>query len=75
MALYIGNFNNAIKYLTEAYKSNPKDAVVLYNLSFAYSNKKDFKTALAYINKCLILNPNYSEAGKLKQLILNQLKK
>jgi len=75
MALYTGHFNNAIKYLTEANKSDPKDPAVLYNLSLAYSKKKDFKTALAIINKCLILNPNYPKANKLKRQILNQLKK
>jgi len=74
MALYIGNFDNAIRHLTEAYTANPKDKLVLYNLSLAYSKKKDFKTALTLINECLISNPNYPEANNLKQQILNQLK-
>ena len=73
LALYVGKFDNAIKYLTEANRSDPKDPTVLYNLSLAYSKKKDFKSALTMINKCLIVKP-YSEASKLKQLILNQLK-
>ncbi|MGE5861926.1 MAG: GDSL-type esterase/lipase family protein, partial [Ignavibacteria bacterium] len=74
LALYIGNFDNAIRHLTEAYKSNPKDTAVLYNLSLAYSKKKDLKTALTFINKCLSVNPNYPEANYLNQHILNQLK-
>lgn len=74
MALYIGKFDNAIKYLTEANKSNPKDPMVLYNLSLAYFKKTDFKTALDIINKCLILNPDYPKAKDLKQQILNRLK-
>jgi len=74
MALYIGNFDNAIRHLNEANKSNPEDTFVLYNLSLAYSKKKDFKTALTLINKCLIANPSYPEANNLKQEILNQLK-
>jgi tetratricopeptide (TPR) repeat protein len=74
MALYIENFDNAIRHLTEAYKSDPKDPKVLYNLSLAYSKKKDFKTALAIINECLTANPNYPKANKLKQEILNQVK-
>jgi lysophospholipase L1-like esterase len=74
MALYIGNFDNATRHLTEAYNANPKDPLVLYNLSLAYSKKKDLKTALTLINKCLIANPNYPEANNLKQQILNQLK-
>jgi len=74
MALYIGNIDNAIRHLTEAYKSGPEDPIVLYNLSLAYSKKKDFKTALTLINQCLTANPNYPEANNLKQQILNQLK-
>ncbi len=74
LALYVGRFDNAIKYLTEANKSDPKDPTVLYNLSLAYSKKKDFKTALEIINKCLMVKPNYPEASNLKQQILSQLK-
>jgi lysophospholipase L1-like esterase len=75
IALYRGLFDDAIKYLTESYKENPKDPQVLYNLSLAFSKKKDFKTALIIINKCLIENPNYPEANILKRQILNQSKK
>ncbi len=74
MALYIGNFDNAIRHLNEAYKSDPKNPLVLYNLSLAYSKVKDFKKALTLINQCLIVNPKHPEANNLKQQILNQLK-
>ena len=74
LALYVGNFNNAIKNLTEAYKANPKDTLVLYNLSLAYSKKKEFKQALSIINQCLVLKSNYPEAYNLKQKILNRIK-
>ncbi|HVN48330.1 MAG TPA: tetratricopeptide repeat protein, partial [Bacteroidota bacterium] len=74
MALYIGNFDNAIRHLTEANKLNPKDPTVLYNLSLAYFNKKDFRTALSIINKCLLVKPNYPEANNLKRQILRALK-
>jgi tetratricopeptide (TPR) repeat protein len=74
LALNIGNFDNAIRHLNQAYDSDPKDLVILYNLSLAYSKKKDFKTALTLINEYLTANPNYPEALKLKQEILNQLK-
>ena len=75
LALYIGNYVNAIRYLTEANKSNLKDPLVLYNLSLAYSKKKDFNSALTFINECLNVNPNYPEANNLKQQLLIQLKK
>ena len=74
LALNIGNFDNAIKYLTQAYNSNPKDLLVLYNLSLAYSKKKDFKMAFSIITECLKVNPNYPEANILEQQISNQLK-
>ncbi|MGA9293092.1 MAG: tetratricopeptide repeat protein [Ignavibacteriaceae bacterium] len=73
LALYVGKFDNAIKYLTEANKLDPKNPTVLYNLSLAYSKKKDFKLALELINKCLVVKPHYDEAVNLKQQILNQL--
>ena len=73
--LYRGKFNDAIKYLTKAYKSNPQDPLVLYYLSLAYSKKNDFQSALTVINKCLIVKPHYPKASNLKQQILNRLKK
>jgi lysophospholipase L1-like esterase len=75
IALYRGLFDDAIKYLIESYKSNPKDPLVLYNLSLAFLKKKDFKAALTIINKCLIVNPNYAEANNLKRQIMNQSKR
>jgi len=72
--LYRGKYDDAIKYLTQTYNANPKDPLMLYNLSLAYLKKKDFKTALTLINECLIANSNYPEANNLKQRILNQLK-
>jgi len=75
IALFTGELDQAIKLLTEAYNTNPKDPLVLYNLSLAYLKKKDFKTALTIINKCLTVKPNYLQANSLKQQILKQLKK
>ncbi len=72
--LYRGKYDMAIKYLANAYSSNPKDTMVLYNLSLAYSKKEDYKKALDMINKCLVLNPNYPGANNLKRQIQNQLK-
>ncbi len=74
MALYIGKFDNAINYLTKAYKSNPQDPLVLYNLSLAYSKKKNLDLALELINKCLVIKPDYPEASSLKQQLLNRAK-
>ncbi len=67
-------YDDAVKYLTEAYKSAPNDPTVLYNLSLAYSIKKDFKIALEIINKCLTVESNYPEAKILKRQIVSALK-
>lgn len=73
LALYIGNFDNAIRYLSEAYKLNPGDPLVLFNLSLAYLNKNNYDSALTFINKCLDSNPDYPEAQSLKKRILNEI--
>jgi lysophospholipase L1-like esterase len=72
--LYRGKYNDAVKQLTEAHNSDPKDPSVLFNLSLAYFKNKDFKAALTMINVCLSVKPNYPEANSLKRQILSTLK-
>ena len=69
-----GQHDDAIKYLTEAYSSNPNDPTVLYNLSLAYSKKGNFNLALEIITKCLTVKPNYPEANNLKGEIVRGIK-
>jgi tetratricopeptide (TPR) repeat protein len=71
--LNMGEYDDAIKYLTEAYKSTPHDPTVLYNLSLAYSRRNDFKRALTIINECLLADSNYPGVKDLKHQILNHL--
>jgi lysophospholipase L1-like esterase len=68
-----GQYDDAIKYLTEAYKTAPRDPTVLYNLSMAYSKKKDFKRALTTIHECLIADSHYPGVKDLRHQILNHL--
>jgi lysophospholipase L1-like esterase len=72
--LYRGKYDDAVKQLTEAYNFNPKDPSVSYNLALAYFQTKDFKAALAMIQKCLLVKPNYAEANTLKRQIVSALK-
>jgi len=67
-------YDDAIKYLTEASKADPHDPTVLYNLSLAYSKKGNFNSALEIITKCLTVKPNYPEAKNLKRQIAGGLK-
>ncbi len=64
-------YDDAIKYLTEAHKSAPHDPTVLYYLSLAYSKKKDFKTALTFINDCLVIDSNFPGAKNLQHQFSN----
>ena len=67
--VYRGNYDVAIKYLTEVYNSNPKDAVILFYLARAYFMKKNLNEALATINKCLSIKPGNYKAEILKKNI------
>jgi tetratricopeptide (TPR) repeat protein len=69
--LYLGDYDKAINYLSESYKSNPGDTQILYNLALAYFRKENFKAALNTINTCLNISPNYPQANNLKQQLLN----
>ena len=72
--LYRGQYDDAIKYLTEAYKSDHNDPLVLYNLALVYSKKKKFELALEIVNRCLTVKPKYPEANILKRQIVSALK-
>ena len=67
IALFKGNVDEAIKYLTKSCALNSTDAQVLYNLAGAYYQKKMYDAALNTINKCLSIEPNYPQANILKQ--------
>jgi len=70
IALFKGDIEEAINYLNKSIQLNSKDAQVLYNLAGAYSKKKDYKSALNIINRCLSINPNYPQANNLKQQLM-----
>jgi tetratricopeptide (TPR) repeat protein len=79
IALFKGNIDEAIFYLTKSYELNSTDTQVLYNLAGAYYQKKSYDAALNTINKCLSIEPNYPRANILKQqltqAVFNQLRK
>jgi len=61
----------AIKYLSQSISYNSSDAMVYYNLAGAYSMKKDYKTSLQMVNRCLQIEPNYELAKNLQQQLIN----
>ena len=71
IALYKGNYDEAVNYLTRSVELNSKDAQVLYNLAGAYSQKKIYNVALNTINKCLSIDPNYPQARSFVKTAAN----
>jgi lysophospholipase L1-like esterase len=67
--------DNAINLLNISLSFNPDDEQVLYNLSGAYAQKKEYKKALELINNCVKINPNYTAAIGLKKQLEAILKK
>ena len=63
--------DSAMIYLSTSMNYNSSDASVLYNLAGAYSLKKDYKTALQMVNRCLQIEPNYSLAKNLQHQLVN----
>ncbi|MCB0729894.1 MAG: hypothetical protein KDC88_02575, partial [Ignavibacteriae bacterium] len=72
------DFTKSIQFLEESFNYDKNDAQVYYNLAGAYSQIRNYKTALDYINKCLNINSNYAGAANLKSqlenILLNQNK-
>jgi tetratricopeptide (TPR) repeat protein len=76
---WLGNINlsknniaNAIKFLNESLKFNPNDAQVFYNLSIANIKGGNIKEAIAAIQGCLKLKPDYPNALNIYKQLSNQ---
>lgn len=54
--------DEAIPYYKKILKIDPDKKEVLFNLSYIYNNKRDFKQAEYYTNKILKLDPRDSQA-------------
>ncbi|MCB9247260.1 MAG: tetratricopeptide repeat protein [Ignavibacteriales bacterium] len=73
--LYLERYDESIKYLSNALKSNPNNPLIMYNLSYAYSKINNFESAKTYIIKCLEVDQNYPKAKALKLEIQKELNK
>lgn len=58
--------DDSIIYLEESLKFERNDPQVLYNLSGAYSQRKEFVKALKLAEECVSISPNYKAAIDLK---------
>jgi protein O-GlcNAc transferase len=57
-----GNYDAAIRYLSEALRHSSSNAYVHYNLGNAHKNKGEFDEAMSCYQKALQLNPKLFEA-------------
>ncbi len=64
--LYNDKPDLALKYLNESLSFNPMDAQLLWNLSGVYVKKRDYRSALVFIKKCLKVEQNFPGAAQLK---------
>ncbi len=72
IALYNNEFDTAINYLTESYKSNKDDAQILYNLALAYTRKQNKKLASNYLIEYFKINPKFPDPENLRELLLQE---
>jgi len=73
ISLSKGKADEAIKYLSASISYDSNDAQTFYNLTGAYIQKEDYKNALESIEKCLSINPEFSNAQKLKDQLVELL--
>lgn len=67
--------DSAIKYLEESLSFDKHDAQVLYNISGAYSYKKEYQKALDAVNKCLKNDPRFPNASQLQTQLQKTINK
>lgn len=71
IALQLGQYEEALKLLTQASIANPKDASILYNLALAYHGDKDNTGTLLILDYYLKMKPTDKNALELKKRVLS----
>lgn len=66
---YQGAYSSAISSLQEAVNENPQDATYHYHLGMAYEKADKHANASKEFKAALQINPNYPQAGEIKQLL------
>jgi tetratricopeptide (TPR) repeat protein len=72
ISLNKGKVDKAIKYLKQSIKQDDSDAQVFYNLTGAYIQNENYKSALESIEICIKINPDFPNAKSL-QIQLTEL--
>lgn len=66
---YFGQDEDAIKLFLSSLEFYGEDASLYYELALCYYNLQEFDNALGYIQKSLMLNPEFEESKKLEEMI------
>jgi len=66
---YLGFDSDAIKLFKSSIEFYGEDAAINYEIALCYFNLQEFEKAMEYIEKSLILDPDYEESENLKSLI------
>jgi len=67
---YFGNDSDAIKLFKSSLEFYGEDAAINYEIALSYYNLQEPQKAMEYIEKSLILDPNFEDSKNLKSLIL-----
>ncbi|MGD0223212.1 MAG: tetratricopeptide repeat protein [Terriglobia bacterium] len=57
-----GRFDEAVKYLEQGLKADPRDVSCLYNLGYIASRQGQYDVAAKWLQQALAADPNYVEA-------------
>lgn len=66
---YFGCDKDAIRLFQSSLEFYGEDAAINYEIALCYYNLQEFETAMQYIEKSLLLDPEFEESNKLKSFI------
>jgi tetratricopeptide (TPR) repeat protein len=70
---YFGHDRDAIKLFQTSLEFYGEDAGINYEVALCYYNLEEYNEALEYVKKSLLLDADYEESKKLKELIADIL--
>ncbi|MDF2538038.1 MAG: hypothetical protein K0S76_1059 [Herbinix sp.] len=66
---YLGYDNDAIKLFKNSLEFYGEDAAINYEIALCYYNLQEFEKSMEYIEKSLLLDPDFEESRNLQSLI------
>jgi len=66
-------YKEALRYYLKAYRLEKWDEHLFFNIARVLFELKKYKQALKFVNKGLVINPNFNEGIKLKKVIEKRL--